>query len=239
MSDDRDALRLALRENATHGQRRTNADKRKAVETALMDEEWGAKSDREIAGLCAVSHMTVNRVREELGAAGRLSQSDKPILGKDGRSTDGYRKPKPAAPPEQRPAPESHLPSAEGATGLLNGHTRRLAAELAEESGGVLRIGDASLSCGVLDDKERTRVLSGRGLVRALGVSRGGGRKAGGGDELARFIGGDRLSPYLDSVFAVATNPIRYRPKHGGRLAHGYPAGVLVDLCLRSRPPAR
>jgi len=52
--------------NAAHGQRRTNADKRKAVMTLLEDEEWGKWTDREIARHCAVDHTTVGRLRASL-----------------------------------------------------------------------------------------------------------------------------------------------------------------------------
>ena len=44
----RDALLLAASANATHGLRRTQADKRKSVETLLRDPEWSRWSDREI-----------------------------------------------------------------------------------------------------------------------------------------------------------------------------------------------
>ena len=51
----REAQLFSLGANATHGLRRTNSDKRRAVETALRDEEWTLWSDREIAQRCAVS----------------------------------------------------------------------------------------------------------------------------------------------------------------------------------------
>ena len=45
----RDAILHAVGANATHGLRRTNADKRRAVSVLLEDEEWGSWSNREIA----------------------------------------------------------------------------------------------------------------------------------------------------------------------------------------------
>ena len=45
----REAQLYAVGSNATHGKRRTNADKRRAVATLLKDEEWGTWSDRQIA----------------------------------------------------------------------------------------------------------------------------------------------------------------------------------------------
>ena len=110
--DDRDALRLALGENATHGQRRTNADKRKAVETALLDREWGGKSDREVAGLCAVSRSMVLRTRQEMEGDGRLV-AQLQVTGTDGRTINTANigstpkpKPKPTAPPAAEAKPE-------------------------------------------------------------------------------------------------------------------------------------
>lgn len=46
--------------------RRTNADKRRAVETLLRDEEWKKWSDREIARRCGVDNSFASRVRESL-----------------------------------------------------------------------------------------------------------------------------------------------------------------------------
>lgn len=62
----RDAILYSVSANATHGQRRTNADKQKAVMTLLKDEEWAAWSDREIARRCAVGHQMVGHLRSSL-----------------------------------------------------------------------------------------------------------------------------------------------------------------------------
>jgi hypothetical protein len=64
----RDAVLHACGANASHGLRRTNADKRRAVETLLRDDEWRQWSDRKIADACAVSDKTVAAVRQDLGA---------------------------------------------------------------------------------------------------------------------------------------------------------------------------
>jgi hypothetical protein len=76
--------------NKDHGLRRTNADKRKAVEGALLFDasidneekfqteryEFKHQSDRKIAEHVGVSHMTVNRVRAEMVASGTLLQME-------------------------------------------------------------------------------------------------------------------------------------------------------------------
>lgn len=59
----RDAALHAVGANATHGLRRTNLDKRRAVLRMLDDAEWQGWSDREIARQCAVSHPFVAEVR--------------------------------------------------------------------------------------------------------------------------------------------------------------------------------
>ncbi len=59
----RDAMLHAVGANAAHGKRRTNADKRRAVETMLKDDEWSQLGDREIARRCAVTHPFVAKVR--------------------------------------------------------------------------------------------------------------------------------------------------------------------------------
>lgn len=62
----RDAVLFACGANAAHGLRRTNADKRRAVETLLRDAEWVKWSDGEIARRCAVSDRFVSGVRKDL-----------------------------------------------------------------------------------------------------------------------------------------------------------------------------
>ena len=59
-----EALKFALGANAAHGLRRTNKDKRKAVEIALR--EYPKLSNRAIADLCRVSHVMVNDIRKEV-----------------------------------------------------------------------------------------------------------------------------------------------------------------------------
>lgn len=60
----RDAVLFGCGANASHGLRRTNADKRRAVEALLRDEEWAQWGDNRIARQCGVSHTFVSSVRE-------------------------------------------------------------------------------------------------------------------------------------------------------------------------------
>jgi hypothetical protein len=61
----RDAVLYSVGANSAHGLRRTNQDKRQAVQTLLEDDEWGAWSDREIARQCGVSNDFVSRLRRD------------------------------------------------------------------------------------------------------------------------------------------------------------------------------
>ncbi len=62
----RHATLTAVAANASHGLRRTSADKRRAVARLLSDPEWANWSSRQIALACAVDKGTVERVRSEL-----------------------------------------------------------------------------------------------------------------------------------------------------------------------------
>lgn len=64
----RDAVLFSVGANATHGLRRSNADKRRAVEVLLKDEEWGRWPVRKIADVCGVSHNFVADVRSDLSS---------------------------------------------------------------------------------------------------------------------------------------------------------------------------
>ena len=59
----RDAFLYASGVNAGHGLRRTNDDKRRAVERLLHDPEWSQWSDNKIADICKVNTHTVAKYR--------------------------------------------------------------------------------------------------------------------------------------------------------------------------------
>lgn len=83
----RDALIFALSANATHGLKRTNADKRRCVELALEDEEIRGWSDRRIAETCGVSDPFVGGVRRQLQTVCSSSEPAVPLrVGADGKA---------------------------------------------------------------------------------------------------------------------------------------------------------
>jgi hypothetical protein len=62
----RDAVLYSVGANNSHGLRRTNADKKKAVMTLLEDFEWSEWNNAEIAKACGVSAMFVGNLRKNL-----------------------------------------------------------------------------------------------------------------------------------------------------------------------------
>ena len=76
LGDLRDAILHSVGANAAHGLRRTNADKRRAVNRLVRDYDWRKWSDREIARRCGVSGKFVGAVRRELSATYSQTDSD-------------------------------------------------------------------------------------------------------------------------------------------------------------------
>lgn len=76
----RDAILFSVGANAAHGLRRTNADKHKAVETLLADDEWSKWSDRKIAEACGVGHPLVASVRRQLESDSSDNDADQPRI---------------------------------------------------------------------------------------------------------------------------------------------------------------
>jgi P63C domain len=97
-----------------------------------------------------------------------------------------------------------------------------------------LRIGDVEIPCYVLSDGRR--VLVNRGMVSALGMSKG--RAGGGGDRLTAFTRTKAIEPFIDNELrATIEEPIRFKAPNG-KLAFGYEATILADICnavLRGR----
>lgn len=71
--------------NATHGLRRSNEDKRRAVGVLLHDAEWAQWSDRRIAEVCGVSDPFVGKLRAELQTVSSSSPATDTRKGADGK----------------------------------------------------------------------------------------------------------------------------------------------------------
>lgn len=104
----RDAILFSVGANGKHGLRRTNADKRKAVETLLKDAEWTKWSDNAIAKACGVSDKTVAAHRTSIFG---ISEDAKPSMRTVERNGKTYEqkvssigKVKPEAPAEEHAA---------------------------------------------------------------------------------------------------------------------------------------
>lgn len=84
----RDAILFAAGANVTHGLRRSNADKRWAVEILLGDDEWVQWSDNRIADQIGVSVPFVANVRKQLltvNSSPAARVADQPRIGRDGK----------------------------------------------------------------------------------------------------------------------------------------------------------
>jgi hypothetical protein len=98
---------------------------------------------------------------------------------------------------------------------------------------GTIKLADAEIECAVLEDG--TRVLSQRGIGRALKRSRTGYFKAGpdadGGAALPHILRPAALKPFFPNDLSVVLNYIEYVPRQGGRLAHGITARAFLEIC--------
>ncbi|WP_158258459.1 P63C domain-containing protein [Rhodopila globiformis] len=87
---------------------------------------------------------------------------------------------------------------------------------------------EIEIPCYVIEGERRVFVQ--RGMVDALGMSRGSSSV--GGDRLANFVQGDRIKPFLSKDITAATiSPIKFRAPNGS-IAYGYDAEVLHGICL-------
>ncbi len=73
----RDAILYSLGANTTHGLKRSNKDKHRAVETLLSDEEWATWSSNQIALKCCVSNDLVDKIRQSYLAKKQDSAPEK------------------------------------------------------------------------------------------------------------------------------------------------------------------
>jgi hypothetical protein len=86
------------------------------------------------------------------------------------------------------------------------------------------------VDCYVLDDDQKTAVISQRGMGEALGLGEGGSR-------LPRFVGSGTISPYVGPELAEKLeNPIVFQgptmgPNTPPVVVHGYDVTILIDIC--------
>jgi hypothetical protein len=91
-----------------------------------------------------------------------------------------------------------------------------------------LKIGDIEIPCYVLEGERR--VLAQAGMIRALGMAKGGSSHRG-GTRLAKFAAGQVLKPFVSEALMMGTQaPIRFRTPFG-QLAFGFEATLLADIC--------
>lgn len=86
-----DARWLSYAANTKHGLRRSNGDKRRAVEAALRHSRSEKLSDRAVAEHCGVDHKTVSAIRSGLAAGGEIPHL-KTRVGQDGKEYPAQRK---------------------------------------------------------------------------------------------------------------------------------------------------
>ena len=91
-----------------------------------------------------------------------------------------------------------------------------------------LMIGDVEIPCYVLEDGRR--ILTQKGMMDAIGIANGGAREIR-GERLARFVGSERLKPFVgDKLQEVSDSLVVFRTPSGQK-AYGYEASILIDLC--------
>ncbi|MBF8267379.1 MAG: hypothetical protein HW388_887 [Dehalococcoidia bacterium] len=99
---------------------------------------------------------------------------------------------------------------------------------------GTIVLGDSPLPCAVLNTG--MRVLSERGVTKALGGKRGGSHwrrqhAAPSDSYLPVFLSAGNLSPFISPSLRVALgNPVLYRAKNG-KIGYGVPATLLAEIC--------
>ena len=90
---------------------------------------------------------------------------------------------------------------------------------------GTLKIGHMELPCAVLEDG--TRVISSRGMMRALGRPWKGTYRV---DARPNFLAGSNLEPYISEELRAELMPLEFRTRKGG-YARGYRAELLPTIC--------
>lgn len=101
-----------------------------------------------------------------------------------------------------------------------------------EQCSGEIRLfPGTTIACAVLDNGKR--VLSARGVSRAFGSKKTGTNSTRtGAPQPPPFLASAAIKPFLSNELIVLLNsPIEYRPKVGGRTAHGYDCAAFPMIC--------
>jgi hypothetical protein len=100
---------------------------------------------------------------------------------------------------------------------------------------GIVKIGDASLQCAVLEDERNTRVFTQSGFLTALG--RFPTPKSAGSEVLAQlpaFLRAKNLEPFISNELVSSSKPIVFEAAWGGGnkgRSLGFPARILPEVC--------
>ncbi len=87
------------------------------------------------------------------------------------------------------------------------------------------------VECYVLDDEQKTAVVSQRGLAATLGLP------ASGGGHLIKFLTGDKIAPYVGTELSEKiANPLIFQWSPAAAnvppmKVHGYDVTLLIDIC--------
>ena len=148
----RDAILYSLSANSKHGLRRSNADKRRAVQTLLDDPEWSKWSSNEIAKRCAVGDHLVaemrkpslreNEVTERTFTTkhGTTTTMNTANVGKKARPAEPEKPTEPPTPPEPEytPLDAAHDQISDLQDALARASVGELSAEEKEEAAGLV-----------------------------------------------------------------------------------------------------
>jgi hypothetical protein len=91
---------------------------------------------------------------------------------------------------------------------------------------GVLKIGNAEISCYVLEDGER--ILSTRGIMKSLGRTWRGRKYT--GTELPVFLEAKNLKPLIDKDLSPVLAPVKFKTPRGA-VGEGFDAEILPTIC--------
>jgi P63C domain len=81
------------------------------------------------------------------------------------------------------------------------------------------------VECYVLDDDQKTAVISQRGMGEALGLGLSGSR-------LPSFIKGEKIAPYVGrELIGKLEKPLVFQGLSVGATTHGYDVTILIDIC--------